>query len=145
MSSGLCRRPATGQSLGVCRVQHTPSLDIGEHSLKPLAVEPMLKLKVFEKMKCACCGSRPQLLSNLGDLPNCLRLSQDPGSQQVRDQGQVTELQKKHRRIKRLGNRSLGGELLVQKLLKSPLATGRNSVNGTHTPTRYPLLSNRSD
>jgi len=45
------------QSLGVCHVPHTPSLDIGEHPLKPLAVEPMLKLEVFEKMKCSVCGS----------------------------------------------------------------------------------------
>jgi hypothetical protein len=56
-----------------------------------------------------------------------LRFSRDPGSQQVRDQVQVTELQKKHRSIKRLGNGSFGGELFVQKLRKSPLATGRNS------------------
>jgi hypothetical protein len=76
-------------------------------------------------MKCACRGSGPELRPNLGYLSNRLRLSRDPVSQQVRDQGQVAELQKKHRNIKRLANRSLGGELVVQKLLKSPLPTGR--------------------
>ena len=85
------------------------------------------------------------MLPNLDNSSNGLRLSRDPGSQQVRDQGQVAELQKKHRTIKRLSNRSLGGELLVQKLLKSPLATGRNSVNRAHTAAGDTLLSNRVD
>ena len=39
------------QSLGVCHVPHTPSLDIGEHPLKPLPIKAMLKLKVFHEMK----------------------------------------------------------------------------------------------
>jgi hypothetical protein len=46
----------TTQLLGVCYVPNAP-LDIGEHSAQPFSVEPMLKIKVFEKVKPTSCRS----------------------------------------------------------------------------------------
>ena len=49
-----CLSPVTSELLRVCHVAHPALLDLGEHSLKPFAVEPMLKFKVFHEMKRPC-------------------------------------------------------------------------------------------
>jgi hypothetical protein len=131
--------------LEVRYIPHTPFLHIGQHPVKPLAVKTMLKLNVFHKMKCACRGSWPEVLPNPRNFSNRLSLSGDPGSQPVRNQGQVAELQKKHCTVKCLGNRALGGKLLVQKLLKSALPAGRYPVNRAHAAAGYALLPGRCD
>ena len=48
-------------------------------------VEPMLEIKVFEKVKPACRENWRQSLPKFGNLSNCLRLSGDPCSQQICD------------------------------------------------------------
>ena len=79
--------PSTSQPLRVCHVPDRPTLDIEQYAAEPLSVEAMLEVEVLEKMQPSCRDNRRQLLPNFGNFANCLRLSGDSCSQQIRNQG----------------------------------------------------------